>query len=148
MEIRKIIGIVFSLVSLITFGIFIAQTEFTNQLHSWISFKYYIQFAPYFISIMLFCSGFYLIKKNPRSNFAMAIFGYTIFEIIALEWMGILSNNLNTFTTVLFVSCAVVALWVANANSFGLKKLSLKEILLSIAIGAAESLLLYYLQFN
>ena len=148
MEIRKIIGIVFLVVSLITFSIFITRTEFSIQLQAWISFKYYIQFAPYVISIMLFYSGVYLIRKDPKSNFAMAIFGYTIFELVILDWIGISSNNLGTITTIMFGCCAIAALWIAHANSFSLKRLSLAEVLISIFIGVLESLLLYYLQVN
>lgn len=145
MEIRKIIGIVFSLVSLITLCIFISRTEFSIQLQSWVSFKYYIQFAPYVISIMLLYCGLYLISKNPKSNFALAIFGYTIFEIIVLDWIGIVSNNLGTITTILFGCCAIFALWIAHSNSLNLKRLSWTEVLTSIFIGALESLLLFYL---
>ncbi|WP_421874780.1 hypothetical protein [Marinoscillum sp.] len=145
MEIRKFIGLVFLVVSLISIGIFITQTEFSNQIQVWISYEYYMQFAPYVISIMLFYCGLYLITNNSKSNFAMAIFGYTIFELVALERLGILSNNLGTTTTLLFGCSAIAALWVAHANSFGLKRLSIKEILLSVFVGAIESTLLYYL---
>ncbi len=148
MQVRKIIGTVFSAVALITLGIFIARTEFSLQLQDWLSFKYYMQFSPYVISIMLFYGGVYLFRKNPKSNFAMAIFGYTILEITALDWMGIVSNNLGIYPTLMFICCAIVALWISHANSFNLKKLSLKEILMSVIVGALESLLLYYLQFN
>jgi len=147
-EIRKIIGIVFLVVSLITFSIFITRTEFSIQLQAWTSFKYYMQFAPHVISIMLFYSGVYLIRKNPKSNFAMAIFGYTILELVTLDWIGILPNNLGTTTTIMFGCCAIVALWIAHANSFSLKRLSWVEVLISIFIGAIESLLLYYLQHS
>jgi len=51
----------------------------------------------------------------------MAIFGYTIFELIALDWIEILPNNLGTITTIMFGCCAIVALWIAHANSFSLK---------------------------
>jgi len=145
METRKIIGIVFIVVSLITFSIFITQTEFSIQLQAWISYKYYMQFAPHVISVMLFYCGLYLIQKNPKSNFAMAIFGYTIFELLVLDLVGISSNSFDTTTTVLFGCCAFGALWIAHANSFGLKRLSIKEILLSVFVGVIESTLLYYL---
>ena len=148
MEKRKFIGIVFLAVALITISIFISQTEFSIQLQDWISFKYYIQFAPYVISIMLFYCGLYLLKKHPKSNFTMAIFGYTIAELVILDLTGISSNNLGTSATILFGCCAIVALWIAHANSFSLKKLSLVEILISVFVGAMQSLLLYYLQHN
>lgn len=148
MQAEKIIGAVFSAIAIITLGIFITRTEFSFQLQAWLSFKYYIQFSPYVISIMLLYSGVYLIGKNPKSNFAMAIFGYTMLEITALDWMGIVPNNLGMYPTLMFLCCAIVALWISHANSFNLKKLSLKEILISVFAGALESLLLNYLQFN
>lgn len=148
MQVRKIIGTVFFVVALITLGIFIVRTEFSFQLQAWLSFKYYMQFAPYFISMMLIYGGAYLIKENPKSNFALAIFGYTMLEIMVLDWMGIIPNSLGTYPTLMFIGCALAAFWIAHANSFHFKKLSLKEILISLFAGALESLLLYYSQLN
>lgn len=145
MELRKIIGIVFLVVSLITFSIFITHTEFSIQLHAWISYKYYKQFAPHVISVMLFYCGLYLIQGNPKSNFSMAIFGYTIFELLALDLIGISSNSFDTTITALFGCCAISSLWIAHANSFSLKRLSTREILISIFVGALESTALFYL---
>jgi hypothetical protein len=143
MQVGKVIGTVFITVAIITLGIFITQTEFSFQLQDWLSFKYYIQYSPYVISIMLLYGGWYIIRKHPKSNFAMAIFGYTMLEITALDWLGIVSNNLGTYPMLMFICCAITALWVSHANSFNLRKLSLKEILISVFIGALESLLLY-----
>ncbi|WP_422359995.1 hypothetical protein [Reichenbachiella sp.] len=97
MQVRKIIGMVLLAVALITLGIFITRTEFSFQLQAWLSFKYYMQFAPYFISVMLFYGGVYIMKENPKSNFALAIFGYTMLEITALDWIGIVPNSLGTY---------------------------------------------------
>ena len=145
MEIRKIIGVLFITVSLITFGIFITRTEFSIQLQAWISFKYYMQFAPQVVSIMLFSSGIYLIRRYPKSNFALAIFGYSIIELIALDLLGVVSNSFGAIATILFGCCAIIAMWVAHSNSFNLKKLSWVQVLISILIGALESLVLYQL---
>ncbi|WP_420583063.1 hypothetical protein [Reichenbachiella sp.] len=148
MQVRKIIGIVFSAIALITLGIFITRTEFSFQLQAWLSFKYYMQFAPYFISIMLFYGGVYLIRENPKLNFALAVFGYTMLEITVLDWLGIVPNSLGTYPTLMFIGSGLAAFWISHANSFKSKKLSLKEILISVFAGALESLLLYYAQFN
>ena len=145
MEIRKFIGIAYFMVSLTTFCIFISRTEFSIQLLAWTSFEYYIQFAPYVISIMLFYCGLYLVRKHPKSNFAMAVFGYTILELMVLDWVSVLPNNLGTTATILFGCCAIVALWIAHANSFSLKRLSLSEILISIFVGGIESAVLFHL---
>lgn len=145
MKTRKIIGLVFLTVAVITVGIFITRTEFSIQLQAYLSYKYYMQFAPYVISIMLFYGGVYLFRKNPKANFALAIFGYTILEAVTLDWTGISSSNLGIYTTIMFVICAIAALWIAHSNSFQLRILSLKEVVVSVLVGALESLLLYYL---
>ncbi len=148
MGVRKIIGIVFSAIALITLGIFITRTEFSFQLQAWLSFRYYMQFAPYFISIMLFYGGLYLIRENPKSNFALAVFGYTMLEITVLDGLGIVPNSLGAYPTLMFIGSGIAAFWISHANSFKSKKLSLKEILISVFAGALESLLLYYAQMS
>jgi len=59
-EKRKIIGAIFSIIALITIGIFVAQTDFSIQLQSYFSLKYCMQFVPLIISLLLLFSGVYL----------------------------------------------------------------------------------------
>jgi high-affinity Fe2+/Pb2+ permease len=66
MELRKSIGIAFMAVALITLGILISQTQFSIQLQDWVRIEYYLQFSPYFISIMLFYCGLYLFQKKKK----------------------------------------------------------------------------------
>ena len=129
MKNRKIIGAVFSVIALVTTGIFIAQTDFSIQLQSYLSLEYCMQFVPLIISLLLLFGGVFLFVNRPDANFALALFGYAALEEILFSWFGVTSTYLSTYSIVLFFCCAIAALWIAHSNSFNLKRLSSTELI-------------------
>ncbi|MDG2449298.1 MAG: hypothetical protein P8M34_06655 [Saprospiraceae bacterium] len=101
-----------------------------------------MQFSPVIVSVMLLMGGVGLLSNHSKTNFALALFGHTALEEIIFDWLGIISHNLPLFAVALFFGCVVIALWLAYSNAFDLKRLSSKEVVLSLLIGAGESLLL------
>ncbi|MDF1698684.1 MAG: hypothetical protein P1U56_22720 [Saprospiraceae bacterium] len=142
---RKIVGAGFSIIAFVTIGIFIAQTDFSIQLQSYFSLDYCMQFVPLVISLLLLYGGVSLFVKRPNTNFALAMFGYAALEEILFDWFGIISTYLSTYSIVILFCCAIAALWIAHSNSFNLKRLSTREIIISLLFGAVESLLLNFL---
>ena len=138
---RKIIGAGFSIIALATIGIFIAQTDFSIQLQSYFSLEYCMQFVPLVISLLLLFGGVSLFVNRPHTNFALVLFGYAALEEILFSWFGVTSTRLSTYSILLFFCCAIAALWIAHSNSFNLKRLSYKELIISVVFGAVESLL-------
>jgi len=138
---RKMIGAGFSTIAFATIGIFIAQTDFSIQLQSYLSVDYCMQFVPLVISLLLLFGGVSLFANRPNTNFALALFGYAAFEEIIFSWLGVTSTYLSTHSIVLFFCCAIAALWIAHSNSFNLKRLSYRELITSVVFGAVESLL-------
>lgn len=138
---RKIIGAGFSIIALATIGIFIAQTDFSIQLQSYLSLEYCMQFVPLIISLLLLFGGVSLFVNRPNANFALALFGYAALEEILFSWFGVTSTYLSTYSIALFFCCAIVALWIAHSNAFNLRRLSYSEIIISVVFGALESLL-------
>ena len=141
MKKRKIIGAGFSITALVTIGIFIAQTDFSIQLQSYFSLEYCMQFVPLIISLLLLFGGVFLFVNRPNANFALALFGYAALEEILFSWFGVTLTYLSTYSIVLFFCCAIAALWIAHSNSFNLKRLSYRELIISVVFGAVESLL-------
>lgn len=138
---RKVFGAVFSIVALVTIGIFITQTNFSIQLQSYFSLEYCMQFVSLIISLLLLFGGVFLFINRPNANFALVLFGYAALEEILFSWFGVTSTYLSTYSIVLFFCCAIAALWIAHSNSFNLKPLSARELVISIVFGAVESLL-------
>lgn len=79
--------------------------------------------------------------NRPNANFALVLFGYAALEEILFDWLGITSTYLSIYSIVLFFCCAIAALWIAHSNSFNLKRLSYRELIISVVFGAVESLL-------
>lgn len=145
MDKRKIVGAVFSIIALITIGIFIGQTEFSIQLQSYFSLEYCMQFVPLVISLLLLFGGVNLYLNQANANFALVLFGYAALEEILFDCIGLTSTYLSSYSMVLFLCCAIAALWIAHSNSFDLKRLSYRELITSVVFGAVESLLPIFL---
>jgi hypothetical protein len=145
MEKRKIIGAGFSIVALVTIGVFIAQSDFSIHLQSYFSLEYCMQFVPLIIGLLLLFGGVFLFVNRPKANFALALFGYAALEEILFDWLGVTSTYLSTYSIVLFFCCGIAALCIAHSNLFNLERLSYREIIISVAFGAIESLLLNFL---
>ena len=125
--------------------IYFIRIEFSIQLESYFSLAYVMQFTPLIISLMLFISGFMLVKKMPKANFYLALFGADALEEVLFHWFGLINSNLGTYSMFLFFFIALAALWMAYANAFNLKPMSSKEIGLSIVLGTLISLFPYFI---
>lgn len=105
MEKGKIIGAGFSIIVLVTNGIFIAQTDFSIQLQSYFSLEYCMQFVPLIISLLLLFGGVFLFVNRPNANSTLALFGYAALEEMLFSWLGITSTYLSTYSIVIFFLC-------------------------------------------
>lgn len=135
MKKRKIIGAGFSIIALVTIGLFVAQTDFSIQLQSYLSLEYCMQFAPLIIYSLLLFAGVYLFINQPDTNFALSLFGYAAVEEILFDWFGVTPSYLPTYSILLFFCCAIIALWIAHSNTFNFKRLSYRKLILSILFG-------------
>ena len=118
MEKRKIIGAGFSIIALVTIGIFIVKTDFSIQLQSYLSLEYCMQFVPLVISLLLLFGGVSLFVNRPNANFALTLFGYAALEEILFSWFGITSTYLSTYSIVLFFCCATIIGLISNPFDF------------------------------
>lgn len=131
--------------SLVMGVIYFIRIDFGIQLKSYFRLAFLMQFTPLIISLMLFISGFMLVKRIPKANFYLALFGADVLEEVVFHWVGVINSSLGTYTMPLLFLCALAALWMAYANAFNLKPLSSKEIVLSIVFGALISLFPYFI---
>lgn len=141
MKNNKIVGIVFSIVAIVFSIVFIQQIDFSIQLESYFKVRYYTQFTPVLISAILLYGGVFLIKRKPKTNFILALFGHEVLEEILFNWIGLTTSNLPIYAMVVFFGIALVSLWIAYSNAFSLKALTFKEVVYSFILGAIISLL-------
>lgn len=139
-----IVGVIFAITALVLGIISATRIDINIRLESYFSLTYLMQFTPLIISLMLFISGYGLIKRMPKANFYLALFGSDMLEEALFDWFGLINSSLETYTLLLFFLFALSALWIAYSNVFDLKSLSLKEAVLSIVLGTLISLSPYF----
>lgn len=139
---HRFAGAVFTILAIVFIGDFTISIDWCIQLHCYLSWEYLMGFWPLMISITLLFGGVYLFRKLSSSNFVLALFGHTASEEILFDWMGFSTTNLPDYAAWIFFVCALIALWLAYANPFHLKPVSLKEAVISLVIGTGFSLML------
>lgn len=141
MKKNKIVGSVFSIVAVVLGIVFVQKIDFSIQLESYFNMGYYTQFTPVLISLILLVGGVFLMKRKPKTNFVLALFGHDVLEEIFFNWVGLVNSNLPIYAMLVFFVIALVALWIAYRNTFSLKSLTFNEIVYSLLLGAILSLL-------
>jgi len=144
MKSRKIIASIFILLALTLGVIFYFKIEFPMGLKAYFSKDYYSQFSPLAISIELLIAGIYLFKRHAKTNFALALFGFTVLLDSIFSLFGLFSSMLPIYAMVLFTCCASVSLWLAFTNTFKLGRISFIGALFSFILGNAVELFFNY----
>ncbi|GAB5527827.1 MAG: hypothetical protein Roseis2KO_56990 [Roseivirga sp.] len=145
MNTHSIISWVFILIAFVLGVIFFLELEFPTGLDTYFKKNYYGQFGPLAISIELLIAGFYLYREHPKTNFALALFGFTALLDPLFNLTGLFASNVPIYGTIIFSVCAIVALRISLSNTFKLKKISLTAVFVSFALGVAVELFFNYL---
>ncbi len=141
---RKIIALTFMILALILGVVFFKQIRFPASLEGYFRPEYYNQFGPMAICVELLVSGLYLFISHRKANFALALFGFTVFLDIFFNAIGFISSLVPLYATTLFAFSAVMALWLAFTNTFNLGRISLWAALGSFILGNAIELFFNY----
>lgn len=145
MKTRKIIATVFITIAVVLGLIFYSKIDFPKGLEAYFKKEFYNQFGPLAISIELLIAGFYLYTKHPKTNFTLALFGFTALLDPFFNLIGLFTSSVPIYAMVLFVSCALLALWLAFSNAFKLGRISFIGAFVSFILGNAIELFFNYL---
>jgi hypothetical protein len=152
MAARKIIGITFSIIAVLSSVISITQSNlsfdfnayFDFSLKSYFSLAYLRQITPLVICLILLYGGILLIIKPSKSNPVLALFGFIVLEEVIFNWLDIVPINFPTYIVVPFFSGALLAIWIAYSNTINLKRLSFQEGITSLILGTLINVFSYY----
>jgi len=142
---HKIIASIFVIIALALGIVFSFEIRFPDQPGGYFASGYYNQFGPLALAIELFIAGIYLYMTHKKANFTLALFGFTAILDPIFNYTGILSSLVPTFATVIFLLCAIVALWLAFTDTFNLGKISATGAVVSFVLGTAFELFFYYI---
>ncbi|MBM1106936.1 hypothetical protein JQC67_12365 [Aurantibacter crassamenti] len=145
MKTRKIIATIFIIIAIVLGVIFYTKIDFPIGLEPYFKKAFYGQFGPFAICIELLIAGIYLFNKHPKSNFALALFGFTALLDPIFNTIGLFTSIVPTYAMVLFAICSLIALWLAFSNTFKLGRISLIGVTASFILGIAVELFFNYL---
>lgn len=131
----KIIAYVF-IISALSFGVVsFLNIEFPSGLTAYFTKEYYSQFGPLAICVELLIAGIYLLNRNTKTNFALALFGFTVLLDVTFSLLGLFSSLLPVYATVPFLGYALFSLWLAFTDTFELGRISIIAALTSFILG-------------
>ena len=144
MNTRKIVAALFILLALVLGTIFYTELYFPQELAAYFKWSYYNQFGPLAICVELLIAGLYLYRKNTKTNFTLALCGFTALLDPLCNAIGLFESSVPIDGMILFAVCAIVALWLAFSNTFKLGRISFLGAFLSFILGNAVELFFNY----
>ncbi|WP_405381939.1 hypothetical protein [Maribacter sp. LLG6340-A2] len=144
MDKRKIISLLLLLIGVVLSVAFILRIEFPQGFEAYFKREYYNQFGPLAISIELFIAAYYFFIKHKKTNFALALFGFTALLDPLLDQLGLFKSIVPLYGKIILSICGFLCIWLAFANPFGLKRLSSVVAILSLILGIFVELFFNY----
>ncbi|MCW5517328.1 hypothetical protein [Muriicola sp. Z0-33] len=142
---RKIIASVFILIAVVLGVVFYSRLSFPAGLEHYFDSEYYNQFGPLAICVELLIAGYYLITGNSKTNFTLALFAFTAILDPIFSLFGLFTSIVPNYAMIIFICCALVALFLAFTNTFKLGRISWVGAFLSFVLGSAVELFFNYL---
>lgn len=136
----KISALVFIILALAYGFVFFLKIEFPAGLEPYFTKAYYSQFGPLTLCAALLIAGIYLFNSSTKTNFALALFGFTVLLDISFSVLGLFSGLLPMHATVPFLGCALWSLWLAFTDTFKLGRISIIGALISFVLGSVVEL--------
>ena len=143
--IRKTIAAIFLLIALIFGIIFYQNLSIPSTLEGYFQSSYYNQLGPLTICVELLIAGIYLFIKHSKANFTLALFAFTAILDPVFNALGLFDSQIPLYATLIFIACALLALWLAFTNAFGLGRISFIGALGSFLLGTAVELFFNYM---
>ena len=145
MKKRKIISLLLLIIGIALSVVFILKIEFPQGFEAYFKREYYNQFGPLAISVELLFASYYLFIGHKKTNFTLALFGFTALLDPLFNQIGLFNSLVPLYGTIILSICALLCLWLAFANTFKLKRLSHLAAILSVVLGVFVELFFNYL---
>ena len=145
MKKRKIISLLLLIIGVALSVAFILKIEFPQGFEAYFKREYYNQFGPLAISVELLIASYYLFIAHKKTNFTLALFGFTALLDPLFNQMGLFNSIVPLYGTIILSICALLCLWLAFANTFKLKRLSHLATIVGVVLGVFVELFFNYL---
>lgn len=131
---RKLVSLLLLIIGVSLCVAFLLKIEYPQGFEAYFKKAYYNQFGPLAISIELLIAGYHLFIGHKKTNFTLALFGFTALLDPLFNQIGLFNSLVPLFGTIILSICALLCLWLAFTNTFNLKRLSRWAVLLSVIL--------------
>lgn len=145
MKKRKIISLLLFIVGFALSVAFLLKIEFPQGFEAYLKRTYYNQFGPLVISVELLIASYYLFLGHKKTNFTLALFGFTALLDPLFNQIGLFNSLVPLYGTIILSVSALLCLWLAFANTFKLKRLSHLAAVLSVVLSVFVEFFFNYL---
>ncbi|RFN57578.1 hypothetical protein [Marixanthomonas ophiurae] len=144
MKKRKLISLVLLIIAFVMSISFILKIEFPQGFDTYFKREYYNQYGPLAIGIEFLIASYYLLVAHKKTNFALALFGFTALLDPFFDQIGLFESIVPLYGTIIFSICALFCLWLAFKNIFTLKRISFIAAFASFILGCFVELFFNY----
>lgn len=145
MKKRKTIALLLLIIGLVLSVAFLMKIEFPQGFEAYFKREYYNQFGPLAICVELLIASYYLFIGHKKTNFALALFGFTALLDPLFNQIGLFESIVPLYGTIILSICALFCLWLAFSNRYNLKRISFLVALVSFILGCFVELFFNYL---
>jgi len=145
MKKRKTIALLLLIIGIALSIAFIMKIEFPQGFEAYFKREYYNQFGPLAISVELLIASYYLFIGHEKTNFTLALFGFTALLDPFFNQIGLFNSIVPLFGTIILSICALFCFWLAFTNTYKLKRLSNLAAFFSVVLGVFVELFFNYL---
>ncbi|WP_299170842.1 hypothetical protein [uncultured Allomuricauda sp.] len=144
MKKRKTIALLLLIIGIALSIAFIMKIEFPQSFETYFKREYYNQFGPLAISVELLIASYYLFIGHKKTNFTLALFGFTAVLDPFFNQIGLFNSIMPLYGTIILSICALLCLWLAFSNAYKLKRLSILAAFFSAVLGVFVELFFNY----
>ena len=144
MNSRKILAVIFMAIAAILSILFYSKLELPTNPMGYFGREYFNQIGPIAVAIELFIAGFHLFGKKASANFTLALFAFTALLDPLFNWLGWFQTNMPVYATIIFIICALPALYLAFTDTYGLGKIKIWSAVGSFILGVLIELFFNY----
>ena len=134
---RKLTATIFIILALVLGGIFYTEIVFPVRVNAYFKRSFYGQFGSIAICVELLAAGINLFIGHKKTNFLLALFGFTACVDLIFNLVGFLGSNTPMYASIVFLISGALALWIAFKNVFKLEALSKSAVVGALILGIA-----------
>lgn len=145
MKKRKTIALLLFIIGIALSMSFLMKIEFPQGFESYFKRAYYNQYGPLAISVELLIASYYLFIGHKKTNFTLALFGFTALLDPIFNQIGLFNSIVPLYGTIILFICGLFCLWLAFANIYILKRLSILAAVSSAVLSVSVELFFNYM---